>query len=76
MKIMVLGGGGFIGHNFIRKISSFEHEIYSFDRMFLNSSDQNVKYIKGDFAQLDKYKEYFENTDILYHFISTTLPKE
>ncbi len=75
MKIIVLGGEGFIGYNFVKKISNLEHNIYSFDRLFSNGPIENINYINGDYTKIELNEESFKNVDIVYHFISTTLPK-
>ena len=69
MKIIVLGGEGFIGYNFVKKISNLEHNIYSFDRLFSNGPIENINYINGDYTKIELNEECFKNVDIVYHFI-------
>src|SRR5262245_17923313 len=53
MKIMVTGGAGFIGSNFIRmRLSSGGHEVICFDKLTYAGNPDNL----ADFAGLPNYR--------------------
>ncbi len=73
MKVLVLGGQGFIGHNLCIKLKKQNHEVV----VFSNNIDEDrliddIVYIQGDFTKLENYSRMFDNVDIVYHLISTT----
>ena len=60
MKILVTGGSGFIGSNFIRYlINNSDYEVVNVDKLTYAGNNQSLKDISGD----ESY--YFENHDIL-----------
>lgn len=75
MKILVLGGQGFIGHNLCLKLKEEGHDVSIFNN-FLDESKiiENCNYIIGDFFKIDEYEKDFNNVDIVYHLISTSNP--
>jgi dTDP-glucose 4,6-dehydratase len=59
MKILVTGGSGFIGSNFIRYlINNSDYEVVNVDKLTYAGNNQSLKDISGD----ESY--YFENHDI------------
>lgn len=74
MKILVLGGNGFIGNNLLKKLSTTEYEIFSFDREIPENRYENITYFNGNFENIKNYSNIFNNIDIVYHLISTTIP--
>lgn len=74
MKILVLGGNGFIGSNLVKKLAETNNEIYSFDYITPEIKQAKVSYIQGDFTKIDRHDELLQNIDIVYHLVSTTIP--
>jgi UDP-glucose 4-epimerase len=79
MKVLVLGGCGFIGSHITLKLVSEGHKVRVFDR--LNMSVQNiisvidkVDLVYGDFANEWDLKLAIKGCDAIYHLISTTFP--
>ena len=81
MKILVTGGAGFIGSNFIRKfleLSKFkESEVYLLDSMTYAGNektlnelllDKRVKFIKGDICDSELVKNTTNKIDIVVNF--------
>ena len=77
MKILVLGGNGFIGSHLVDKLMKEGHAISVFDRRqeLFRKPFPNVTYFNGDFGNRGLLFEALENIDIVFHLISTTLPK-
>lgn len=74
MKILVLGGNGFIGKNLCRYLSELKHQVISFDISKDKEDKDNIKYIEGDFFDDEDLIPCLEGIDIVYHAISTINP--
>lgn len=75
MKILVLGGQGFIGYNLCSKLVEYGYQVSVFGQVI--DPDRIIKecnYIAGDFSNIDEYVDIFEGVDVVYHLISTTNP--
>ena len=79
MKILVTGGAGFIGSNFIRYwLNKYkEDSVINFDKLTYAGhiestkdfeSNPNYKFIKGDICDPDAVKKAMEGIDIVVHF--------
>lgn len=73
MKILVTGGAGFIGSNFIRYAleTNEKHEIVAFDDLStgrLNNLDElDVKFVEGTLADPDEVRCAAEGADVIVH---------
>lgn len=74
MKILVLGGNGFIGRNLVRTLSETEHQIYSFDLAKPEKRLKNVKYLCGDFFDDYILSKAVQGMDVVYHAVCTINP--
>lgn len=74
MRLSILGAG-FIGLSFIRSPSCKKFDITVLDRnpCPIDLVDK-VKWIQGDFFSEDVLLSAIKNAEILFHFISTTVP--
>ncbi len=78
MKILVTGGAGFIGSNFIRLlINNSDYEVVNFDKLTyagnLNSlrdieNNNRYKFIKGDICNQEDVKEAVKDCSIIVNF--------
>ena len=80
MRFLIIGGLGFLGRNLIEQIVKSKQQIRIFDRNTLKSDDKillgaNVEYICGDFSNAEELKSAIIGVDIIFHLVSTTLPK-
>ncbi len=80
MKILVLGGGGFIGSTIVDRLLLVGHEIRVFERPRVEpyrkfAEFERVEWIGGDFSNAHDINKAVEGMDIVLHLISTTLPK-
>lgn len=73
MKILVLGGQGFIGQNLCQRLLSEGHDIRVLEYN-VNPARclEGVLYKQGNFTNIDTYKDMLKDIDVVYHLISTT----
>jgi UDP-glucose 4-epimerase len=82
MKVLVLGGDGFIGSHFVDQALSLGHEITVFDRfrnqVSINLEHQRgkIRFISGEFANRDDLLKSLEGQEVVYHFICATTPAD
>lgn len=74
MKILILGGNGFIGRNLAKCLLEREHEVFSFDYMEESQKIPGVRYLQGDFFDDRVLEEIIDGMDVIYHAISTINP--
>src|SRR5690349_6775062 len=80
MKITVFGGGGFIGSTIVDRLLLDGHSIRVFERprvveyrKFL--SHECVEWMTGDLSSTSDINKAVEGADVVFHLVSTTLPK-
>lgn len=82
MKIIVLGGDGFLGSHFVDQAVALGHEVTVFDRfpyqVSRNLEDHRgkIRLISGEFGNRDDLLTALEGQEIVYHFICATTPIE
>ena len=75
MKILVLGGTGFIGSHIVDRLLALGHEVIVFGRRSnVASLNPRANYVQGDFSDNVKISEIIANVDIIVHAISSTVP--
>lgn len=75
MKIIVLGGNGFIGSYIVDRLVAANHELVVYGRS-VNETIKNpaVRYVQGDFSDSVKLSEAIAGSDVIVHAISSTVP--
>jgi len=79
MKVLVTGGAGFIGSNFIRFIlkKHLDWDVINFDKLTYCGNLENLKdvennhrysFVKGDICDETAVEEVIKNTDMVFHF--------
>jgi UDP-glucose 4-epimerase len=78
MKILVLGGSGFLGSHLIDRLLEDGHQIISVDvskERFRNTPNQ-INFIEVDFGNRGVLEKIFiDGVDVVFHLASTTLPQ-
>lgn len=77
MKVLILGGNGFIGSHLVDKFLVEGHSVRVFDKNEEHYRGQlpNVDYHLGEFGNRGLLSEALDGVDVVVHLISTTLPK-
>lgn len=80
MHCLILGGGGFIGSYLMDRLLSLGHSVRIFERPRVTpyrkfSVQEKVEWHDGDFRSLADMETAIKGTRIVFHLISTTLPK-
>ncbi|SEG17670.1 UDP-glucose 4-epimerase [Nitrosospira multiformis ATCC 25196] len=80
MKIVIFGGGGFIGSAIVDRLLLDGHELTIFERprvepyrKFLDT--EPVKWLTGDLLSTHDVGDAIDGMDIVIHLVSSTLPK-
>lgn len=79
MRVLVLGGNGFIGSHLVDALVARGDEIDVVGRapnlynIFLTQS-QKVQYHQGNYSNIQFLKPLLERADVIFHLISTTIP--
>ncbi len=76
MRVLVLGGNGFLGSHIVDELLLHNHEVSIFDRSVNKDYKRvdNVRYYWGDFSDSMLMAEALETVDLVIHCISTTVP--
>lgn len=80
MKIVIFGGGGFIGAAIADRLLKDGHHLRIFERPRVApyrefSADESVEWIAGDLMSIHEVTEALDGVDVVLHLVSTTLPK-
>lgn len=71
MKILVTGGGGFIGMALMRRLSKEGHELINFSRKSYEEHQAlGVSSINGDISKSEEVKEACKGVDVVFHVAS------
>jgi len=76
---LVLGGAGFIGSHLAEALAQEGHRVKVFDRPHVDRlplfSRQGFEVFTGDFLNPQALTPALRGTEVVYHLVSTTLPK-
>lgn len=80
MKIVIFGGGGFIGSAIVDRLLLDGHDIRIFERPRVEpyrtfSGGERVEWLFGDMLSLHDVNLALSDRDLVIHLVSTTLPK-
>lgn len=80
MKILIFGGGGFIGSTIADRLLQDGHVLRIFERPRVPpyrtfKTNENVEWVTGDLLSVHDLNQAIEGTDAIIHLVSTTLPK-
>ena len=71
MKILVTGGGGFLGKHIIKKLLEQNHEVYNFSRSFYPELEkQGVTCLRGNISHFKEVFKALEGKEAVFHVAS------
>jgi UDP-glucose 4-epimerase len=80
MKIVIFGGGGFIGSTIADRLLLDSHQLRIFERPRVApyrkfAQSECVEWMTGDFSSTHDVSDAISGMDVVLHLVSTTLPK-
>ena len=80
MKMLITGGAGFIGCNFVHQmVEKQDHEIVIFDKLtyaanpdYLNDIKNKIEFVKGDIGDSEAVKNVMKDCDMVVNFAAET----
>lgn len=80
MKCLILGGGGFLGSHLCEALLAQGYAVRIFDRPNLSrftlfQHTEAMEWVEGDFINREQVAQAVSGCDVIYHLISTTLPR-
>ncbi len=77
MRCLVVGGNGFIGGHLVWRLVEAGHEVKVYDRSTarFRPAPEDAGYIEGELGNYGLLREAVGGVEVVYHLVSTTLPK-
>lgn len=77
MRCLIVGGNGFIGGHLVRRLAESGERVRVYDRSpdKFRANLAGVDYVEGDLGNHGLIREAVRGIEVVYHFVSTTLPK-
>jgi UDP-glucose 4-epimerase len=76
MKVLIIGGNGFIGSHLIDEMLKNGHQVVVYDLAYerFRQPLENVEYAIGSLDKIEFFKETLTGIDIVYHLASGSVP--
>ena len=68
MKILVIGGSGFLGSHVADKLTQAGHNVTIFDKKKSEWISKKQKMVVGDVLKIDDLKKVISQSDVVYNF--------
>ena len=77
MKTLILGGNGFMGSHLTDRLLESGHDVRVYDRgpNKFRALPKGAEYVEGELGNHGLIRDALEDIEVVYHFVSTTLPK-
>ena len=80
MKMLITGGAGFIGCNFVHEMmAKHDHELVIFDKLtyaanpeYLDDVKDRIEFVKGDIGDSDAVNKVMKDCDMVVNFAAET----
>jgi 2-alkyl-3-oxoalkanoate reductase len=68
MKVLVTGGGGFVGMALVRRLADLGHEVFSFSRkVYPEHQTWGVRYFQGDLSNANEVENACKGMEVVFH---------
>ena len=67
-RVLIIGGGGFIGSNIAKELSKRNYKVTIFDKIKPKNLNKKNKIIVSDLKNKKNLEKAIKNSDIVYHF--------
>lgn len=74
MKILILGGNGFLGSNLAQFLKNKGYSVTCFDIVYPQKRVPGIQYVKGNFFDETDLIPYLQDAEVVFHAISTINP--
>ncbi|MGZ8546870.1 MAG: NAD-dependent epimerase/dehydratase family protein [Sulfuricurvum sp.] len=79
-RFLILGGGGFIGSHLCDALLSGGYSVKLFDRLGIPpyrffTEQESIELMQGDFSSVADIEQAVSGCQVIFHLVSTTLPK-
>lgn len=77
MRCLAVGGNGFVGAHLVDRLLESGHPVRVYDRSSnkFRAVPRGAEYVEGELGNHGLIREAVEGMEVVYHFVSTTLPK-
>jgi UDP-glucose 4-epimerase len=75
-RILITGGGGFIGKHLVERLLGMGHFVSVLDIVAPEIKDKNLTYVSGSFLDDDVVLGAIQGMDVLYHLAATKFPQK
>lgn len=77
MRCLVVGGNGFMGTHLVDRLLENEHSVRVYDRSpnKFRAIPREAEFFEGELGNHGLIREAVEGVEVVYHFVSTTIPK-
>ena len=79
-RVLITGGAGFIGSHLAEALLAQGHEVRIFDRPHIQIPAElkechGIEWMQGDFLSVADIQAAVDGVELIFHLVSTTLPK-
>ncbi len=79
MNFLILGAG-FIGTKLAESLLADDNRVVIFDHILSKSlrylKERGGEVVIGDFSEINTFRHIFQGVDVIFHLVSTTMPKK
>jgi len=72
MKIIILGGNGFLGSHLAEKLTFLGHKVTIFDNFVKKKKSKKINYISGNILDLKKLNRAISKKDVVFNFAAVS----
>lgn len=76
LRVLVIGGGGFIGQHLVENLLRKGHEVRNLDLVPNRFTHPALSHWPGSFLQPELLREAITGIDTIYHLAATAMPRE